>query len=125
MTILSKEQILILHSQLIKATGGIDGLRDEGLLESALNAPFQTFGGTDAFPSLQQKAARLGYGLVKNHPFIDGNKRIGAHVMLVFLALNKIELEYTQDELSDIILKTAAGECSFQDLLEWIFIHQL
>lgn len=57
MTILSKEQILILHSQLIKATGGIDGLRDEGLLESALNAPFQTFGGTDAFPSLQQKAA--------------------------------------------------------------------
>lgn len=70
MTILSKEQILILHSQLIKATGGIDGLRDEGLLESALNAPFQTFGGTDAFPSLQQKAARLGYGLVKNHPFI-------------------------------------------------------
>ena len=101
MTILSKEQILILHSQLIKATGGIDGLRDEGLLESALNAPFQTFGGTDAFPSLQQKAARLGYGLVKNHPFIDGNKRIGAHVMLVFLALNKIELEYTQDELSD------------------------
>ena len=125
MTILSKEQILILHSQLIKATGGIDGLRDEGLLESALNAPFQTFGGTDAFPSLQQKAARLGYGLVKNHPFIDGNKRIGAHVMLVFLALNKIELEYTQDELSDIILKTAAVECSFHDLLEWIFIHQL
>ena len=125
MTILSKEQILILHSQLIKATGGIDGLRDEGLLESALNAPFQTFGGTDAFPSLQQKAARLGYGLVKNHPFIDGNKRIGAHVMLVFLALNKTELEYTQDELSDIILKTSAGECSFHDLLEWIFIHQL
>lgn len=124
MTILSKEQILILHSQLIKSTGGIDGLRDEGLLESALNAPFQTFGGTDAFPSLQQKAARLGYGLIKNHPFIDGNKRIGAHVMLVFLALNKIELEYTQDELSDIILKTA-GECSFHDLLEWIFIHQL
>ncbi len=125
MTILSKEQILMLHSQLIKTTGGIDGLRDEGLLESALNAPFQTFGGTDAFPSLQQKAARLGYGLIKNHPFIDGNKRIGAHVMLVFLALNKIELEYTQDELSDIILKTAAGECSFHDLLEWIFVHQL
>ena len=125
MTILSKEQILMLHSQLIKATGGIDGLRDEGLLESALNAPFQTFGGTDAFPSLQQKAARLGYGLVKNHPFIDGNKRIGAHVMLVFLALNKIELKYTQDELSNIILKIAAEEYSFHDLLEWIFVHQL
>lgn len=76
-------------------------------------------------PLFNKKLHDWGYGLIKNHPFIDGNKRIGAHVMLVFLALNKIELEYTQDELSDIILKTAAGECSFHDLLEWIFIHQL
>ena len=122
---ISKEQILILHSQLISETGGLDGIRDDGLLESALNAPFQSFNGTDAFPSIPQKAARLGFGLVKNHPFIDGNKRIGAHAMLVFLALNKIELEYTQQELSDIILKVASGENEFNDLLKWIIKHRL
>lgn len=67
----------------------------------------------------------MGYGLIKNHPFVDGNKRIGAHAMLVFLALNGIELEYTQKELSDIILKVAAGECGFDDLLKRIIGHQL
>ena len=87
---LSKPQILLLHEQLIAETGGSSGLRDEGMLDSALNAPFQTFGGEDIYPSLQQKAARLCFGLVKNHPFVDGNKRIGAHVMLVFLALNGV-----------------------------------
>ncbi len=87
---LSKPQILLLHEQLIAETGGSSGLRDEGMLDSALNAPFQTFGGEDVYPSLQPKAARLCFGLVKNHPFVDGNKRIGAHVMLVFLALNGV-----------------------------------
>lgn len=124
MIVLTKDQIIKLHSQLIQETGGTDGIRDEGLLESVLAAPFQSFSGTDIYPSLQQKAARLGYGLVKNHAFIDGNKRIGAHVMLVFLALNKIELTYTQDELSDTFLKIASGELSQQDLLHWIIIHQ-
>lgn len=124
MIVLSKNQIIKLHSQLIQETGGTDGIRDEGLLESVLAAPFQSFSGTDIYPSLQQKAARLGYGLVKNLAFIDGNKRIGAHVMLVFLALNKIELSYTQDELSDTFFKIASGELSQQDLLHWIIIHQ-
>ncbi|MCD7736718.1 MAG: type II toxin-antitoxin system death-on-curing family toxin [Lachnospiraceae bacterium] len=125
MIILSKEQILLLHTQLLEETGGSDGVRDDGLLDSALNAPFHSFGNTDVYPSIQQKAARLGYGLVKNHAFIDGNKRIGAHAMLVFLALNKVELEYTQEELSDIFLKIAAGESGFEDLLHWITTHQL
>lgn len=124
MIVLSKNQIIKLHSQLIQETGGTDGIRNEGLLESVLTAPFQSFSGTDIYPSLQQKAARLGHGLVKNHAFIDGNKRIGAHVMLVFLALNKIELSYTQDELSDTFFKIASGELSQQDLLHWIIIHQ-
>ncbi|MCD7954724.1 MAG: type II toxin-antitoxin system death-on-curing family toxin [Lachnospiraceae bacterium] len=125
MIILSKEQILLLHTQLLEETGGSDGIRDEGLLDSALNAPFQGFGDTDVFPSIQQKAARLGYGLVKNHAFVDGNKRIGAHAMLVFLALNKIELNYTQEELSEIFLQIAAGESGFEELLRWITSHQL
>ncbi len=122
---LSKSQILLMHEQLIAQTGGSTGLRDEGMLDSALNAPFQTFGGEDVYPSLQQKATRLCFGLVKNHPFVDGNKRIGAHVMLVFLALNGIELQYTQTELSDIILQLAANTIQSSDLLNWILTHQI
>lgn len=122
---LSKPQILLLHEQLIAETGGSSGLRDEGMLDSALNAPFQTFGEEDVYPSLQQKAARLCFGLVKNHPFVDGNKRIGAHVMLVFLTLNGIELQHTQTELSDIILQLAAGTIQSSDLLDWILTHQI
>lgn len=122
---LSKAQVIMIHEQLIKETGGASGLRDEGMLESALNTPFQTFGGEDVYPSLQQKAARLCLGLVKNHPFVDGNKRIGAHAMLVFLALNGIELQHSQEELSDIILQVAAGEIEIKDLLNWILLHQI
>ena len=122
---LSKPQILLLHGQLIAETGGSSGLRDEGMLDSALNAPFQAFAEEDVYPSLQQKAARLCFSLVKNHPFVDGNKRIGAHVMLVFLALNGIELQYTQTELSDIILQLAAGTIQSSDLLDWILTHQI
>ena len=105
MIILTKEQIISLHDELICETGGIHGLRDEALLDSALHSPFQSFGGVEVFPSIQQKGARLGYGLISNHVFLDGNKRIGAHVMLVFLALNKMELEYTQDELIKIVMQ--------------------
>ena len=122
---LSKSQILLLHEQLIAETGGSSGLRDEGMLDSALNTPFQTFAGKDVYPSLQQKAARLCFGLVKNHPFVDGNKRIGAHVMLVFLALNGIELQHTQTELSEVILQLAAGTLQSADLLDWILSHQI
>lgn len=125
MIVLSKQQILILHSQLISETGGSDGLRDVGLLESAINSPFQQFGNEDLYPTIQQKASRLCFGLVNNHPFIDGNKRIGAHVMLVFLALNGIELEYTQYELSSTILKLASNEISYQQLTRWIINHQI
>ena len=122
---LSKHQILLIHDQLIAETGGSSGLRDEGMLDSALNSPFQTFGGEDVYPSLQQKAARLCFGLVKNHPFVDGNKRIGAHAMLVFLALNGIELQHSQTELSDVILQLAAGEIEADALLQSILSHQV
>ena len=122
---LSKSQILLIYDQLITETGGSSGLRDEGMLDSALNSPFQTFGGEDVYPSLQQKAARLCFGLVKNHPFVDGNKRIGAHAMLVFLALNGIELQHSQTEPSDVILQLAAGEIEADALLQWILSHQV
>ena len=124
MKTLCKRQILMLHQQLVEQTGGSDGIRDDGLLDSALSAPFQSFDNTDVYPSLQQKAARLCFGLVKNHPFVDGNKRIGAHAMLVFLAVNGVELTYTQTELSDIILQVAASEKEYPDLLDWLIRHQ-
>ena len=125
MKTISKRQVLMLHEHLIEETGGSPGLRDEGLLQSALAAPFQGFGDKDAFPSLQQKAARLAFGLVKNHPFVDGNKRIGAHIMLVFLSLNGIELEYKQSELSDLFLSVADGNGDYDTILQWLLIHEV
>ena len=122
---LSKALIIKLHEQMLSQTGGTPGIRDEGLLESAMAAPFQEFSGVQAFPTLQQKAARLGYGIVMNHPFVDGNKRTGAHVLLVLLAVNGIELDYTQKELADIILQTAAGVSGYDELLEWILNHEM
>lgn len=124
MKVLSQKQVLLLHASLIQQFGGSDGVRDIGMLESALASPFQTFDGQSVYPSLQAKAAQLGFGLICNHPFVDGNKRIGAHVMLVFLALNGVELIYTQQELIDTILSVASGEKDNQGLLQWILEHQ-
>ena len=121
---LSKEQILLLHTQLIEEFGGTDGVRDYNLLDSALEAPFQSFAGEELYPTIQAKAARLGYGLIKNHTMLDGNKRIGAHAMLVFLALNGIEMKYTQKELYETILSVAAGSMEYEDLLQWVLDHQ-
>ena len=104
MKILTKEQILLLHSQLVKEFGGSLDIRDDSLLESAINTPFQTYGGEELYPTLLDKASRLCFGLVKNHPFVDGNKRIGTHAMLVFLAINDIDLKYTDTELIELIL---------------------
>ncbi len=122
---LTKEQILLLHTQLIETTGGSNGIRDMGLLESALESPFQFFGGEELYPSIQAKAARLCYGLVKNHAMIDGNKRLGCHAMLVFLALNGYEMEYTQKELSDLILDVAVDRKQCGDILQWLLMHQI
>ena len=121
---LSKKQILMLHTQLIQQTGGSEGVRDYNLLDSALENPFQSFGGDELYPTIQAKAARLGYGLIKNHCMIDGNKRIGTHSMLVFLALNGIELKYMQKELYETILDVAAGKIEYEDLLQWVLDHQ-
>lgn len=120
MKILTKDQIVLLHAQLIKETGGTEGIRDEGLLDSALLNPFQSFDGKELYPSVSEKGARLGFGLIQNHAFLDGNKRIGAHAMLVFLALNGYVFSYTQKELTEIILSVASGEKDYDDLLLWL-----
>ena len=120
---LTTKQVISIHSCLIEATGGTDGVRDMGLLESALEAPFQTFGGKDLYPALIQKAARLGHSLISNHPFVDGNKRIGIHTMLVFLAANGVEIECTQKELIDVGLSLADGTMNAEKLLIWLSSH--
>ena len=125
MILLCKAQVLGLHEKLIERFGGSPGMRDEGLLDAALAAPFQSFAGEELFPSLQTKAARLGYGLITNHAMIDGNKRLGAHVMLVFLELNGVRLQYTQEELYSIILAVASGSGTQEALLEWLLEHQI
>lgn len=120
---LTKQQVILLHREIIAESGGSPEIRDEGLLDSALNAPFQTFSGTELYPTILEKAARLGYSLIKNHAFVDGNKRIGAHTMLVFLALNDIEVEYEDNDFTQLILGIAAGEISAEQLLAWLQSH--
>lgn len=123
MKTLTKSQVLHLHQDLIAVSGGSPEIRDEGLLDSALNAPFQAFEGTELYPTVLEKAARLGFGLIKNHPFVDGNKRIGTHTMLVFLALNHMELEYQDCELIELILDIASGVKSEKQLFLWLQEH--
>ena len=123
MKTLSKNQVTALHSALIREFGGIDGIRDEGLLESALAAPFQTFGGEPVYPSLQAKAAQLGFGLIRNH-LVDGNEAYRRAYHAGFLAVNGIELRYEQQELIDIVLSVAAGQIDRQGLLQWILDHE-
>ena len=125
MIILSLEQVLLMHKQLIEESGGSDEVRDIGLLKSAINNPFQTFGGVELYPSIQEKAARLCFGIVKNHALVDGNKRLGTHVMLVFLWLNGYTLEYQDEEIINIILDLASGKITADQLMSWIIDHQM
>lgn len=120
-----KEKVMLLHRLLIEETGGEDGIRDVGLLESALEAPYMTFDGKELFPTKEEKAARLCAGLVSNHAFVDGNKRIGVYVLLTFLEVNGISLEATDEELIEIGLSLAKSEMKYEDLLAWIKTHEV
>ena len=113
----TKERILLLYQMMVETTGGTFGIRDESMLDSAIEAPYQTFGGVELFPTKLEKAARLGFGLVSNHPFIDGNKRIGIYVMISFLEVNGISLEFSDAEIEDMALGTAAGKYKYEDIL--------
>ena len=119
----SREQILLLHEKIIAFSGGSTGVRDENLLLSAINSPYQTFGGEDLYPSLIEKAVRLGYNLIANHPFIDGNKRIGVHAFFVYLDIHGVKLEYNDKDLIKLIFKIASGLTSYEELLEWVKRH--
>ena len=125
MILLSIEEILSLHSKLIAKTGGTNGLRDYGLLESAVFSALSSFGGNEVYPTTEEKAARLMFSLVSNHAFVDGNKRIGVLVMLMTLKLNHIELQYSQAELIQLGLSVADGQSKYNEILHWIRTHTL
>ncbi len=120
----SKEKVLLLHQLMAEATGGSVGVRDEGLLDSALEGVFAGFGDQEFYPTKEEKGARLGYTLISNHAFIDGNKRIGVYIMLSFLEMNGIRLQCTDDELVDIGLSVASGRMRYEELLQWVLDHK-
>lgn len=120
---LSVEQVLAVHKMMIEKTGGSSGIRDAGLLESALNSPFQTFDGKDVYPSLFHKAAALCRGIISNHPFVDGNKRTGVHAMLIFLEINGAHLRYVQKDLVELGLGAASGKLDSSDVFNWLSEH--
>ena len=123
MITLTKEQIIMLHEAIYERYGGSCGVLNEGMLDSALQAPFQTFGGEELFPDTKDKILRLAYGLIKNHSFRDGNKRIGALVLLVLLELNGWHVNATNEEFADIIMGIAASEKDDEDLKKWVDSH--
>ncbi|MCL2211264.1 MAG: type II toxin-antitoxin system death-on-curing family toxin [Treponema sp.] len=120
---LSAETIIAIHSELIAESGGLDGVRDNNLLDSSVNSPYHTFGGEYLYPTLQAMGAHLGYSLIKNHPFLDGNKRIGTLVMLVFLELNGLPISCTDEELASLGWGLADGSIGETELIEWIIEH--
>lgn len=121
----SKEKVLLLHQILIEQTGGESGVRDMGLLESALASCYATFDEKELFPSKEEKEARLCIGLISNHAFVDGNKRIGVYVMLTFLEVNGIRLQANDDELVEIGLAMAESKMKYEELLQWILKHKI
>ena len=119
-----KEKVLLLHKLLTEETGGSYGVRDMGLLESALESVFATFDGKDLYPTKEEKGARLGFNLVNNHAFVDGNKRIGIYVMISFLEVNGIKIDCSNEELTDLGLGMADGRYGYDYVLDWVRNHE-
>ena len=121
---LSVEEVIYIHSEAIREFGGSEGIRDRGLLESAVNAPFQSFGGYDVYPTIYEKAARLGFGLAQNHAFIDGNKRVAVLAVFIFLRANGIEIDCTEFELFSTFMRLAESAMTFEELVSWLKNHE-
>lgn len=121
----SAEKVKLLHQLIAQETGGSIGLRDEGLLDAALEGVFATFDGIELYPTKEEKGARLGYALISNHAFVDGNKRIGMYVMLTFLEVNGIHMDCTNREVADVGLAVAAGQMGYDALLDWVKAHRV
>ena len=121
---LTEEKVLFLHRNITAETGGDPNVRDIALLNSALESAFATFDGKELYPTKQEKGARLGFALISNHAFVDGNKRIGMYVLLTFLEVNGIKFRPTNAEVARVGLAVAAGEMKYEELLDWIFENE-
>ena len=121
----SREKVLLLHQLLAEETGGAVGVRDQALLDSALESAFAGFGDKEFYPTKEEKAARLGFALVGNHAFLDGNKRIGMYVMLTFLEVNGIRMDCTNEDVVEAALGVASGKMGYEDLLAWVQAHKV
>lgn len=117
---LSVEQVLALHALQLRRFGGAKGLRDRGALEAAVARSQMTFSGDDLYADVAAKAAALFHSLVQNHPFVDGNKRVGAHAMVLFLLANDVEPEFTPEELTLVTFAIARGELAAEAVAIWI-----
>jgi len=120
MRYLTLDQVIALHTRIIEQSGGATGLANRGALESAVAQPQMTFAGADLYSTITDKACALGFSLIQNHPFIDGNKRIGHAAMEVFLVLNGYALSASVDEQERIILQVASGKRDRDGLAEWL-----
>ncbi len=120
---IAKEQIYSIHEMVIKRTGGSLGVINDSLIDSAINNIWQTFDGIELYPTLTEKGTRLGYALVNNHSFMDGNKRIGVLVMLTFFAINQMKVICNDDDITEIGISLASGTMDFADLLDWVKTH--
>lgn len=125
MRIITVEQVIKLHYKMADATGGMTGVRDLNLLESALNNALATFDGIDLYQTIEEKCANICFCLINNHPFIDGNKRIGIYVMLVLLEYNSIHIDFSQKELIDLGIGIADGNLLQNNIVEWINKHKI
>ncbi len=120
----SKDKVLLLHQLIAEQTGGSIGVRDESLLDSALEGIYTTFDRQELYPTKEEKGARLGYTLISNHAFVDGNKRIGMYVMLTFLEVNGVPLNCTNEDVVEVGLAVASGEMSYEQLRDWVMEHR-
>lgn len=120
---LTNDKVLLLHQLLIEETGGEPNVRDINLLDSSINQIYQTFDGVELYKTKEEKAARLGYSLISNHAFVDGNKRIGMYMMLLYLEINGIKNNFTNKEIADIGFKIADSKMSYEEFLAEIKKH--
>lgn len=119
----SWDDVLELHEEIINEIGGTHGVKDENLLDSALAQPQMTFGGEDFYPTIAEKAAALAFSLIQNHPFNDGNKRIGHGAMVLFLDINGYKFVDAVDEQERVILSVASGNMEREEFTEWVISH--
>ena len=121
----SRDKVLLLHQLMIAETGGAADVRDFGLLESALESAYATFDGQELYPTKEEKGARIGYALISNHAFVDGNKLIGMYVMLTFLEVNGVRLNCTNADVVYAGLAVADGTFKYEGLLDWVREHRI